>query len=106
MNKILKELIFSLKKSSVNVENEEKLEKLVSILENKMAKIKTDDNWAAVKVIEISCMMREIMQDKNNTFKLFCKSLHPTRIQLDDWVRTRFFGEDNITHKHKMKSSR
>lgn len=106
MNNRLKELIFSLKDSSVNPENEKKLKKLVSILEKKMDNIRTDDNWAAKKVIEILCMMREIMQDKNKSFKLFCKKLNPTKIELEDWVKPLFFGEEKIQPKNKMKSGR
>jgi hypothetical protein len=62
-----------------------------------------DDNWLSEKVIEITCMMKEIMNDKNRTFKHFCESLNPTEIKLKTWAHKLFFGEEELGHKNKYK---
>ena len=103
MKKILKELISSLEASEVKPENKEKLEKLIAILKTKMTNVHTDDNWAAEKVIMITCMLREIMQDKNAKFKLFATSLNPTHLSLDNWVKELFF-EDKKSPEPKNKA--
>jgi len=103
MQQRLQELIASLEKTTVAPENKQKLQALILLLKNKTANINTDDNWAAEKVIEIVCMTREIMQDKNKHFKLFCTSLKPTHIHMNDWVYSIFFGEEEIKNKMEPK---